>query len=505
MTIKEKALHWWAETIKEGKNVVSSADIPNQRQRTFLVKEKFIVSVARGYWLLKRPEDDIKEVFPLLYWETIEAVLSRYTWSVSGLSAVIILNGGQGVQKELIVATKEKTNWKLPLIDDFSISIRHEPHFDERMIMQTKVTKREIPVDIPEKVFVDTNKLDLPEIQNFIAGTNFDLRKLEAIYARKPKPIIFKRLIGKSKSANRLDLVAELERIINTYTHYHVGKRDIVESDKVVKKTKIKPPWIIRQESQVQEFEKALDKHLVTEIKRIKKHSLNELLNQAKEHKKYDTYHSTTLEGYKVTPEEVDILLSGIASKGKKTQGKNSAEEIKNRMAILGYSEAFDFVIKKIQEDFRKPKISEDLIKDIYYHLFKPSADAGITDYMSLVSYRTTPAFIRTTIYVPPSYEKLVDLMMSYTFSTNKINNPIVRAVLAHYFFVTIHPYSDGNGRTARLLMNYLLLAAGYPWVTIRVDQRVEYFGALKKGQLNNDILPFGSFIIDILKQVKVV
>lgn len=505
MAIKEKALHWWAETIKDGKNVVSGADIPDQRQRTFLVKEKFVVSVARGYWLLKRPEDDIKEVFPLVYWEIIEAVLSRYAWSVSGLSAAIILNGWQGAQKKLIVATKEKTNWKLPLIDDFSVSIHYEPRFDERMINKTKVAKREIPVDIPEKAFVDINKVDSPEVQTFIAGTDFDLRKLEAIYSKNPRPIVFKRLIGMSKKANRLDLVTGLERIIDTYTHYRVGRKEKIDVEIEVKKpAALKPPWVIRQEQQMKEFKEALERAFETRVSALVTHPLNKLLKQAKEHKKYDTYHSTSLEGYQITPEEVDALLSGQIPKEAKKQGEAYLEKIKNRMAILGYSAAFDFILEKAKDDFKQPAVSQKLIKDCYYHLFKPSADAEIVDPWTLIDYRNMPVFIRGTSFVPPAYEKLPELMKSLEVITNKIMNPIVKAILAHYLFVTIHPYGDGNGRTARLLMNYLMLAAGYPWVTIRADQRTEYFKALNTANLQNDILPFGEFIVGMLEEIKV-
>lgn len=507
MSIKEKALKWWAEKTKKDQFVASSSELPPQRQRELLVKDKFLHSVTKGYWILKKPEDEAEEVLPLLYWQIIEKILtSSDDWSIKGKSALLILNGDQTPQKHLLVRTKKKSNRKISLPFGFDISLIHDPHFDSRLIKKVEIAGRQVFVDMPERVLIDASKLKLDiAIKSFIAGTDFNLRILEAIYAKRPKPIVFKRLIDIIRRARREDLAFGLERIIKTHTHYDVGKRSSIESEKVTKETKIQAPWIIRQEDQFEEFEEILDKQLAAKIKRIKKHILDKLLAQAKEHKKYDTYHSTTLEGYKVTPEEVDILLSGITSKGKEAQGKKSAEEIKNHMAILGYSEAFDFVIKRIQEDFKKPEINEDLIKDIYYHLFKPSADAGITDYMSLVSYRTTPAFIRGTSYVPPSYEKLADLMMSYAFSTNKVKNPIIRAVLAHYFFVTIHPYTDGNGRTARLLMNYLLLTAGYPWVTIRVDQRVEYFEALKKGQLSNDILPFGTFIIEMLEEVRVV
>jgi len=76
-------------------------------------------------------------------------------------------------------------------------------------------------------------------------------------------------------------------------------------------------------------------------------------------------------------------------------------------MAILGYSEAFDFIINQIQKDFGHPIVSESLVQDTYYHLFKPSADAKLIDYVTLASYRNMMVFIRGSSYVPPSHEKL--------------------------------------------------------------------------------------------------
>nr|WP_309672294.1 Fic family protein [Gemmatimonas sp.] len=59
------------------------------------------------------------------------------------------------------------------------------------------------------------------------------------------------------------------------------------------------------------------------------------------------------------------------------------------------------------------------------------------------------------------------------------VDRGISRAVLTHVEFVTVHPFLDGNGRLGRLLMNYALLDAGYPWVTIRSDENRPCFQAL--------------------------
>ena len=64
--------------------------------------------------------------------------------------------------------------------------------------------------------------------------------------------------------------------------------------------------------------------------------------------------------------------------------------------------------------------------------------------------------------------------------------DPIILAAQVHYRFVTIHPFIDGNGRTARLLMNLILIQNGYPPAVIKVSNRVEYIQAIEKAQNEN-------------------
>ena len=95
MTIKDKATKWWSEQITKDIYIVSSTEIPDQRQREFLKKEKYIYPLTKGNWLLKKPEDQIKDVFPLLYWQVIEKIFSKSgNWSIWGnpLSFFIVEN-----------------------------------------------------------------------------------------------------------------------------------------------------------------------------------------------------------------------------------------------------------------------------------------------------------------------------------------------------------------------------------------------------------------------------
>jgi Fic family protein len=68
-------------------------------------------------------------------------------------------------------------------------------------------------------------------------------------------------------------------------------------------------------------------------------------------------------------------------------------------------------------------------------------------------------------------------------------------AFAAHEKLVTIHPFTDGNGRTARLLMNLILFKAGYPPVVIGPEQRQEYINGLEASQLRLDLEPYQKFM----------
>src|SRR4030042_2290310 len=94
MNIKNKALDWWAQKNKKGDYVVSGREFPNQRIREALVKDRFACPVLKGYWILKRPDDDVEEVSELLYWQIVSRILAQFRyWSIREKSALAILNG----------------------------------------------------------------------------------------------------------------------------------------------------------------------------------------------------------------------------------------------------------------------------------------------------------------------------------------------------------------------------------------------------------------------------
>ena len=105
--------------------------------------------------------------------------------------------------------------------------------------------------------------------------------------------------------------------------------------------------------------------------------------------------------------------------------------------------------------------------------------------------YRQLDVKAAGTNYLYPAHYLLSQLMNEFIDWLNSEQaqklHPIEYATTAHYRFVSIHPFRDGNGRTARLLMNLLLIRAGYPIVIISNAKRNDYINALAYGQQNQD------------------
>lgn len=138
-------------------------------------------------------------------------------------------------------------------------------------------------------------------------------------------------------------------------------------------------------------------------------------------------------------------------------------------------------------------EITEKHILDIHQHILK-NIDDGNSG-----RYRRVPVRISGSLVVLPNYIKVPDLMadlIERLFHHTENHHPVELALLAHYELVTIHPFSDGNGRTARLLMNLILMQKGYPPAIIQKRERIRYISSLEKAQLGGSRESFDRLII---------
>lgn len=194
------------------------------------------------------------------------------------------------------------------------------------------------------------------------------------------------------------------------------------------------------------------------------------------------TYSSNALEGNSLTETETKIVLEdGITIGGK---------PVKDHLEALGHSEAYDLLFRLAKHQ----DITETNIKELH-RLFYYRIDASQAG-----KYRKQKVIITGTDFIPPAPDKIPALMKAFIDDIpgkRQKNHPVEFAAIIHKELVTIHPFIDGNGRAARLLMNLALLQAGYPVAIIPPILRREYLDTLNKTHKGDD-RPFINFIAGV-------
>ncbi|WOE75151.1 Fic family protein [Alterisphingorhabdus coralli] len=181
------------------------------------------------------------------------------------------------------------------------------------------------------------------------------------------------------------------------------------------------------------------------------------------------TYTSNAIEGNTLTRRETALVVD----KGITVGGKSLVEHLET----TNHARALDWVRAQIA---RTPaSLTEKDILHIHEVILKGIDDANCGH------YRSVPVRISGSAVVLPNPRKVPDLMHNFILWLRQSAelHPIDLAAEAHYRLVTIHPFVDGNGRSARLLMNMLLLMSGYPPAIIRKQDRLAYIASLEKAQ----------------------
>lgn len=194
------------------------------------------------------------------------------------------------------------------------------------------------------------------------------------------------------------------------------------------------------------------------------------------------TYNSNAIEGNSLTLKETFLVINeGITVKGKPLKDHLEA---KDHYAALEY--LYDVV-----EKGKRSTLSEKLIRSLHHIIVQETGEeqAG--------QYRAANVYIAGATHTPPdafAIPALMEQLMAWLKRSEKRLSPIERAALFHHKLVFIHPFFDGNGRTARLAMNLLLMNAGYPLTVILKNDRKKYYSVLAKADAGT-FAPLVNFI----------
>jgi Fic family protein len=197
--------------------------------------------------------------------------------------------------------------------------------------------------------------------------------------------------------------------------------------------------------------------------------------------KSYDvdlTYTSNAIEGNTLTLRETaELIEHGITVGGKPL--RDHLEAIDHYEAVLWMRELAA----------KTTLIHEDTVCELHRRIVSRSQPeiSGM--------YSTLPRRIAGSPVVFPNAVKIPELMRAYGEWISQAASEPAISFDAHYRLVAIHPFADGNGRTARLVMNVLLLRGGYPPVAVRPEDRKAYLDTLEHASMREDLTPFQTFM----------
>lgn len=199
------------------------------------------------------------------------------------------------------------------------------------------------------------------------------------------------------------------------------------------------------------------------------------------------TYHSNAIEGNTLTMSETKAVLEdGITIGGK---------SLKEHLEAVGHSHAIDYMEALVQKD---EALTERTLKEIHNLILRniDGANAG--------TYRRMNVLISGAGHIPPPAERVLEKMEAFFRwygAARGALHPVEFAARVHADFVNIPPFKDGNGRTARLIMNFELMRAGFPTVIVPVDARPDYYRNLDIAATQGDYLPFVMQIAELAQK----
>ncbi len=202
-------------------------------------------------------------------------------------------------------------------------------------------------------------------------------------------------------------------------------------------------------------------------------------------------YNSNAIEGNSLTLKETGLVINeGFTVKGK---------PLKDHLEAKNQREALDYLYGLVS-DGENYTLSDSLVRTIHQMVVQD------TDREWAGRYRNSNVFIAGADHVPPDALQVGSEMkelLEWTAEGSGRIHPVEVAAIFHHRFVKIHPFFDGNGRTARLIMNVILMQAGYPLTVILKNDRKKYYNVLAKadkGELKEIVMFIASAVMRSLE-----
>ena len=201
------------------------------------------------------------------------------------------------------------------------------------------------------------------------------------------------------------------------------------------------------------------------------------------------TYNSTAIEGNTLTLQETaQLLFEGITP-------RKSMREINE---VLNHKKAFDFILNYNGD------VTKEFICDLHKIVVKDTLKEELKTQIGC--FRNLQVYIRGTDWLPPKPEdvpkEIKSLLFWYSKNKEKLH-PLIVSAYFHAGFETVHPFVDGNGRTGRLLMNFILHKNNFPMINIPNSIKHKYYEALESAQIRGNLKLLVKLLFEILRSSK--
>jgi len=497
------------EQIEKKEFVINNTEIPTKEVREFLQANNYLYSPCKYIYIIKDDKVPNKYALEHNYFNIISKLWQVVSWKI----ALNYHIGKTTKIKNIEIITTTK-NWEMNLGEDDTYIVKYRKSEIFREIEKVKINNSNIYIETATsylinnfnedntndedfKILLWTTNFMLWDIKNFIEKWTSikSLSRMALRYKENNNPrnyTLIKTALkqtGKrfnySKETKAWWDTEELSKLFSTSLEYDNTSPDV-------------NPKIERFKNYINKLEKQCENYLEKEnFSNIKFEKLNNLLKNVEHNIVNDSYHSLTIENYKVTKKDIDILKDEIPEEKNK--------DIQNKLIIKWYLSAYKEIVEQIKIDYwYGMKINKSFIKNINWKLFFEISKAKWFDFNN--DYRTHNVEITWSKHLPPDHRLIDEYMDIFIEYINKLDNSdkawiIKKAIMTHFLFVYIHPFWDGNWRTARFLMNYTLGSEKLNWITILSHKKDEYIKTLKKASENEDITSFTSLIINYLKE----
>jgi hypothetical protein len=477
--------------------IVRLSDL-SRTHRERLIKSGFLREVITRWFIVSNPaaSDGASTSWYASFWSFLSQYLeSRFgdDYCLAPEASIKRHIGANLIPRQIIVIVRENINQNLPLCFDTSLYIYHtKDSFPEERVKQDGIWLMDLPAALCRvgKTFFKNNPADAEIALRMIRDPSALLR----ILLQGGNTVIAGRLVGAYTYLGEPQTAQQIKETMDAAGNIIRSVTNPFDRDEpyLTARTRIVSPHTAR----IQSLWAAMRRSVQAEFPPIEGNTIDTAHYLAEVEERYaeDAYNSLSIEGYRVSAALIERVRSGDWNPNSSDADKVEA----NALAARGYYQAFQAVkgsIGKILNGAEPVGVVKQDYQGWYREMFMSAVNAGILKVDQLAGYRNSPVYLSGSRYVPPSSDAVPDCMETFLDLMDQETDAAVRAVLGHFIFVYIHPYSDGNGRIGRFLMNTMFASGRYPWTVIRQTRRDHYLAALEEASVNHNLRPFAQFV----------